>query len=302
MPIAPGVPSIVTCHDLIPLDGARPVQSGATARHPPRTCLLLQDRVGDSCTGSRATRDDVARSSPAMRRRVEVVPNGSGFSRPADERRRVRAQRVSPSPTFSSSAATSRSTTGGDWRLATMVGRRGMTPWPRLVLQVPDDSRFDEGGPGAENRGAPAGSPFDRESCPRIDGGAVQRSDTARLSFARRGVRAPGHRGDGSGVPVACSRIAALTELTGGAAALFDPGRRLARPAARTAARFPRRTREARGGGPCASGLVHLGRNGPRDLRSLRPASGVTRVSDAGRGASLARAGADGRWISWAPR
>jgi glycosyltransferase involved in cell wall biosynthesis len=28
----------------------------------------------------------------------------------------------------------------------------------------------------------------------------------------------------GSGVPVACSRIPALTELAGGAAALFDPG------------------------------------------------------------------------------
>jgi alpha-1,3-rhamnosyl/mannosyltransferase len=228
MPIAPGVPSIVTCHDLIPL--TVPGLFSPARRLAIRLAHAFAFRTASVIVAvSRATRDDVARLFPGHASKVEVVPNGSGFSRPADERRaaRVRAQLGVPEPYVlvvgSNKPHKNLGVIVEAWR--TMVGRRGDdAALPRLVFAGPRDNRFDEGGPGAQELRR-AGRLVSIGIVPEDSMAALYSGATLFVCPSRaEGFGLPVIEAMGSGVPVACSRIPALTELAGGAAALFDPG------------------------------------------------------------------------------
>jgi glycosyltransferase involved in cell wall biosynthesis len=226
MPFAPGVPSVVTCHDLIPL--VVPGLFSPARRLAIRLAHALAFRASSIIVApSRSTRDDVARLFPGHASKVEVVPHGSDFSRPADESRaaRVRAQLGVPEHYVL--------VVGGNkphknlgliveaWR--TIVDRRrDGAALPRLVLAGPRDSRFDQGGPHADELRR-AGRLISVGTVPDDALAALYSGATLLVCPSRvEGFGLPVIEAMGCGTPVACGRTPALVEVAGAAAALFD--------------------------------------------------------------------------------
>jgi len=101
--------------------------------------------------------------------------------------------------------------------------RQGGATRPALVLAGPRDSRFDDGGPPAERLRA-AGQLVSTGPVPDDALAALYSGATLLVCPSRaEGFGLPVVEAMGLGAPVVCSRIPALVETAGEAAALFDP-------------------------------------------------------------------------------
>jgi alpha-1,3-rhamnosyl/mannosyltransferase len=227
MPVAPGVPSIVTCNDLIPLTA--PGLFGRPARLAYRLAHALAFRAASAIVvPSVSTRDDVARLFPRHGRKLEVVPHGWEFADPIDEDRSVGLRRQLGVPdTYVLAVGTNKPhkylrVLAKAWE-RTLGRRRDGGKQATLVLAGPRDGRFDEGGPTGERLKAGGhllslGHVSD-EALAALYGGATLFVCPSRAE----GFGLPAVEAMGLGAPVICSRIPALVEVAGEAAALFDP-------------------------------------------------------------------------------
>jgi glycosyltransferase involved in cell wall biosynthesis len=226
MPVVPGITTVVTCYDLIPLtvrglfDPAR--------RFAFRAAHALAFRAAAAIVvPSDATARDVARVFPAHAAKIHVVPIGWEFE---------------PAP--ASGAATGVEASGIDGPFVLSVGsnkphknldvlidawsrvvdgRRGSPVQPRLVLAGPRDPRY---------RGRAAEADRLRRDGHLVTLGPV--SDARLASLYRdaalfvlpsraEGFGLPVLEAMAFGTPVVCSRIDALVELCGPSAAAFCP-------------------------------------------------------------------------------
>lgn len=225
MPFRPGVATVVTCYDMIPL-----TLRGAFAparRIAFRAAHALAFRASDAViVPSTATRDDVARLFPRTVPKIEVVPLGWEFA-PSDAGDTEPIAHRPPLPERYVLAVGSNKphknlrVLADAW--AAIVARRRDAAFPSLVLAGPRDARYDEGGASADRL--------------RRDGRLVSLgpvSDTRLAELYRgatlavcpslaEGFGLPVAEAMGFGTPVACSRIPALVELAGEAAATFEP-------------------------------------------------------------------------------
>ena len=227
MPIAPGVPSVVTCNDLIPLTA--PGLFGRPARLAYRLAHALAFRIASAIVvPSVSPRDDVARLFPQHRRKVEVVPHGWEFAEAIDEDRSARHRRQLGVPDVYVLAV---GTNKPHKNLGILVEawdsvlrrRRDDRRKVTMVLAGPRDRRFDDGGPTGERLKA-AGhlislGPVSDEALAALYGGGT----LFVCPSLAEGFGLPVVEAMGLGAPVICSRIPALVELAGAAAALFDP-------------------------------------------------------------------------------
>jgi glycosyltransferase involved in cell wall biosynthesis len=227
MPFAPGVRAVVTCYDMIPL--IVPGLFGPARRLAYRLAHTLAFRAASAIiVPSDATRDDVSRLFPGHAPKVEVLPIGWEFAatESEDQASRLRQQLGVPDE-YLLSVGSNRPHKNlrvlvDAW--TEVVNRnRGLAALPPLVLVGPRDARFDEGGPRIDH---------ERQAGHLISLGPV--SDAALAALYRgatlfvfpslaEGFGLPVIEAMGCGAPVACSRIPALMELSGDAAALFDP-------------------------------------------------------------------------------
>jgi alpha-1,3-rhamnosyl/mannosyltransferase len=227
MPVAPGVPSIVTCNDLIPLTA--PGLFGRPARLAYRLAHALAFRAASAIVvPSASTRDDVARLFPRHGRKLEVVPHGWEFADAVDDDRsaRLRGQLGVPDA-YVLAVGTNKPhknlrVLADAWE-RTLGRRRDGGKQATLVLAGPRDGRFDEGGPTGERLKAGGhllslGHVSD-EALAALYGGATLFVCPSRAE----GFGLPAVEAMGLGAPVICSRIPALVEVAGEAAALFDP-------------------------------------------------------------------------------
>jgi alpha-1,3-rhamnosyl/mannosyltransferase len=227
MPFAPGVRTIVTCYDLIPL--TVPGLFGPALRLAFRFAHSLAFRAASAIiVPSRSTRDDVSRIFPADATKVEVIPLGWEFARTesGEPAARLRHQLGIPGDYLLSVGSNkphkNLSVLVDAW--TQVVDRcRDRGALPPLVLAGPRDARFDDGGPRARQL---------RDTGHLMSLGPV--SDAALAALYRgaelfvfpsraEGFGLPVIEAMGCGAPVACSRIPALVELSGDAAALFAP-------------------------------------------------------------------------------
>jgi alpha-1,3-rhamnosyl/mannosyltransferase len=108
------------------------------------------------------------------------------------------------------------------WGMISSRGHGGATR-PGLVLAGPRDRRFDEGGALAE-RSRAGGQLVSTGPVPDETLAALYRGATLFVCPSRaEGFGLPVLEAMGLGTPVVCSRIPALVEIAGEAAALFDP-------------------------------------------------------------------------------
>jgi glycosyltransferase involved in cell wall biosynthesis len=227
MPFAPGVPAIVTCNDLIPL--TVPGLFGRPARLAFRLAHVLAFRAASAIVvPSGATREDVRRLFPRHATKLEVVPHGWEFAQAVDEDRCAVLRRQLDVPdTYVLVVGTNRPHKNlrvvvEAWGVVSEGLRRG-APRPALVLAGPRDTRFDEGGRLAE-RSIAAGELVSTGPVPDEVLAALYRGATLLVCPSRaEGFGLPVLEAMGLGTPVVCSRIPALVELAGEAAALFDP-------------------------------------------------------------------------------
>jgi glycosyltransferase involved in cell wall biosynthesis len=227
MPAAPGAPSIVTCNDLIPLTA--PGLFGPPARLAYRLAHALAFRAASAIVvPSASTREDVARLFPRHARKLEVVPHGWEFAEATDEDRSARLRRQLGVPDAYVLAVGSNKPHKNLRVLAqawerTLSRRRDGGRKAALVLAGPRDGRFDEGGPSGERLRAGGHllslGPVSDEALAALYGGAT----LFICASSAEGFGLPAVEAMGLGAPVICSRIPALVEVTGGAAALFDP-------------------------------------------------------------------------------
>lgn len=227
MPFAPGVPSIATCNDLIPLTA--PGLFGRPARLAYRLAHALAFRAASAIVvPSASTRDDVARFFPRHRRKLEVVPHGWEFAEAIDEDRsaRLRGQLGVPDA-YVLAVGTNKPhknlrVLADAWE-RTLSRRHDAGQQATLVLAGPRDRRFDEGGPAGERLKAGGRllslGPVSDEALAALYGGATLFVCPSRAE----GFGLPTVEAMGLGAPVICSRIPALAEVAGEAAALFDP-------------------------------------------------------------------------------
>jgi alpha-1,3-rhamnosyl/mannosyltransferase len=227
MPFAPGVRTVVTCYDLIPL--TVPGLFSPARRLAFRLAHGLAFRAASAIiVPSAATRDDVSRLFPAHAAKVEVLPIGWEF--PAAEGEadgsRLRRQLGVPDDYVLSVGSNKphknlRVLVEAWSQVVARSGHRdSLLP---LVLAGPRNARFDNGGPAAD--------PLLRDGR-LIDLGPVSDADLAALyrgatlfvfpSIAE-GFGLPVLEAMGHGAPVVCSGIRPLLELSGDAAVSFDP-------------------------------------------------------------------------------
>jgi alpha-1,3-rhamnosyl/mannosyltransferase len=227
MPLAPGVPAIVTCNDLIPL--TVPGLFGRPARLAFRLGHALAFRAASAIVvPSGATRDDVARFFPRHILKLEVVPHGWEFAQAVDEDRCALLRRQLGVPdTYVLAVGTNKPhknlrVLAEAWGMIS-GGRQGGATRPALVLAGPRDRRFDEGGPVADRVRATgqlvSTGPVPDEALAALYSGATLFVCPSRAE----GFGLPVLEAMGMGTPVICSRIRALVEIAGEAAALFDP-------------------------------------------------------------------------------
>ncbi len=226
MPCVPGVPSIVTCHDLIPL--TVPGLFGPAKRFAFRVAHRLAFRSASRIiVPSDATRDDVSRLFPGDAKKLEVVPWGWDFAPAAPADPAASLRRLGVPDRFVLAVGSNKPHKNlrvlvDAW--GETVGRLGDgASVPRLVFAGPRDSRFDQGGPKAD----------DLQRAGRLVSLGPVPDDTLAALYSRamllvcpsraEGFGLPVLEAMGRGTPVACSRIPALVESSGGAAALFDP-------------------------------------------------------------------------------
>jgi glycosyltransferase involved in cell wall biosynthesis len=226
MPYAPGVPAIVTCHDLIPLTVPR--LFGAAKRFAFRLGHRLAFRTAQLIiVPSVATRDDVRRLFPSHAGKIEVVPHGWDFTPDTRKGSPGSARPLGVPGRFVLAVGSNRPHKNlrvlvEAW--SQTIGRLGDDDSaPRLVFAGPRDGRFDEGGPRADEL---------RRAGHLISLGPVSDEALAALyaealllvcPSRAEGFGLPVLEAMGRGTPVACSRVPALEESSDGAAALFDP-------------------------------------------------------------------------------
>ncbi len=227
MPVAPNVPSIVTCNDLIPL--TEPGLFGRPARLAYRLAHALAFRAASAIVvPSASTRDDVARLFPRHGRKLEVVPHGWEFAEAVDGgcSARLRGQLGVPDA-YVLAVGTNKPhknlrVLADAWERRLSRRRDGATPIT-LVLAGPRDGRFDEGGPAGERLKAGGRlvslGPVSDEALAALYVGATLFVCPSRAE----GFGLPAIEAMGLGAPVICSRVPALVEVAGAAAALFDP-------------------------------------------------------------------------------
>jgi len=227
MPVAPGAPSIVTCNDLIPL--TVPGLFGGPARLAYRLAHAMAFRAASAIVvPSASTRDDVARCFPRYHGKLEVVPHGWEFAEAigGDRSHRLRRQLGVPDA-YVLAVGTNRPhknlrVLADAWERA-LSRRRDGGRKATLVLAGPRDERFDDGGPTGERLKAGGHllslGPVSDEALAALYGGASLFVCPSRAE----GFGLPVVEAMGLGAPVICSRIPALVEVAGGAAALFDP-------------------------------------------------------------------------------
>jgi len=227
MPVAPGTPAVVTCNDLIPL--TIPGLFGLPARLAYRMAHALAFRAASAIVvPSVSTRDDVTRLFPRQCRKLEVVPHGWEFTEATDDERLLRMLRERGVPgAYVLTVGTNKPhknlrLLAEAWEVM-LNRRRGRNGGATLVLAGPRDPRFDEGGPAGERLKAGGHlvslGPVSDETL-----GALYRCATLCVCPSRaEGFGLPAVEAMGLGTPVICSRIPALVEVAGGAAALFDP-------------------------------------------------------------------------------
>jgi alpha-1,3-rhamnosyl/mannosyltransferase len=227
MPFAPGVRTVVTCYDLIPL--TVPGLFGPGRRLAFRVAHALAFRAASAIiVPSRSTRDDVSRLFPTHATKVEVVPIGWEFPpAPAGADDRDLRRRLGVPDEFVLSVGSNKPHKNlrvlvEAWSQVTERARDGAAPLP-LVLAGPRDARFDEGGAAADalrraGRLLSVGAVPDAALAALYRGATLFVFPSIAEGFGLPVIEAMGH-----GAPVVCSRIRPLLELTGGAAALFDP-------------------------------------------------------------------------------
>jgi len=227
MPFAPGVPAIVTCNDLIPL--TVPGLFARPARLAFRLAHALAFRAAFAIVvPSGATRDEVARLFPRHAPKLEVVPHGWEFAQAVDEDRCALLRRQLGVPDAYVLVVGTNKPHKNLRVLAEAWGmiasrRQGGATRPALVLAGPRDSRFDDGGPPAERLRA-AGQLVSTGPVPDDALAALYSGATLLVCPSRaEGFGLPVVEAMGLGAPVVCSRIPALVETAGEAAALFDP-------------------------------------------------------------------------------
>jgi alpha-1,3-rhamnosyl/mannosyltransferase len=227
MAVAPGVPAIVTCNDLIPL--TVPGLFGRPARLAYRLAHALAFRAASAIVvPSASTRDDVVRLFPRHARKLELVPHGWEFAEAIDEDRSDRLRgRLGVPADYVLAVGTNKPhknlrVLAEAWERTLSRRRPGGRP-ATLVLAGPRDRRFDEGGPSGERLKAGGHllslGPVSDEALAALYGGATLFVCPSRAE----GFGLPAVEAMGLGTPVICSRIPALVEVAGEAAALFDP-------------------------------------------------------------------------------
>ncbi len=227
MPAAPGIPAVVTCHDLIPLVVPGIFDTGQ--RLVFRLAHLLAFRAASAIiVPSHSTARDLQRYFPRSARKVRMIP--LGFDRPclADvprARAGVAAAVAAGGPYVLAVGSNKPHKDLGvlveAW--AKMAAADGGTRGVRLVLAGPRDARYGEG----------AGAEALRREGLLVSLGIVP--DQALNELYRRallfvmpsraeGFGLPALEAMAFGAPVVCSGTAALAELCGSAAAFFPPG------------------------------------------------------------------------------
>jgi alpha-1,3-rhamnosyl/mannosyltransferase len=227
MPAAPGVPSIVTCNDLIPL--TTPGLFGRPARLAYRLAHALAFQAASAIVvPSVSTREDVARVFPRHDGKLDVVPHGWEFVNAPDEDRSARLRRQLGVPdVYVLAVGTNKPhknlrVLAEAWEIM-LSRRRDGSKKAMLVLAGPRDRRFDEGGPAGERlkaggQLASLGPVFDEPLAALYVGATLFVCPSRAEGFGLPVLEAMG-----LGAPVICSRIPALVEIAGGAATLFDP-------------------------------------------------------------------------------
>ena len=228
MPFAPGVRTVVTCYDLIPLT----VRGlfGPARRAAFWVAHALAFRAAAAIVvPSEATRRDVSRLFPTHASKVEVIPIGWRFADApdADEARRLRTRLGITGPYVLSVGSNkphkNLRTLLDAWARRVDQRRGGNTGCCSLVIAGPRDARYTGHLPQTRRL---------RDSGHLIDTGPVSDSMLSALyqgatlfifPSVAEGFGLPVIEAMGHGVPVVCSRIPALTELAGDAAAMFPP-------------------------------------------------------------------------------
>lgn len=228
MPFAPGVRTVVTCYDLIPLT----VRGlfGPARRAAFRLAHALAFRAATSIVvPSDATRRDVSRLFPAHASKVEVIPLGWRFADAPDENdaRRLRTRLGITGP-YALSVGSNKPhknlrTLLDAWSRRVDRQRGDTTGRCSLVIAGPRDARYTGHLPQARRL---------RDSGHLIDTGPVSDASLSALyqgatlfifPSVAEGFGLPVIEAMGHGVPVVCSRIPALVELAGTAAEMFSP-------------------------------------------------------------------------------
>lgn len=227
MPFAPGVDAVVSCHDLIPL--TVPGLFDAAHRLAFRVAHAVAFRAASAIVvPSRSTGNDVSRLFPAHALKIAVIPDGSELTSPASEiDERAWRHRLGVPVDYVLSVGSNKphknlSVLVDAWsRVVARSPTRGALP--SLVLTGPRDARFGEGGSDADDLRR-SGRLISLGLVPDEGLGALYGGATLFVSPSRaEGFGLPVIEAMRRGAPVACSRIPALTELAGGAAAMFDP-------------------------------------------------------------------------------
>ncbi len=227
MPFAPGVRTVVTCYDLIPL--TVPGLFSPARRLAFRLAHALAFRAASAIiVPSAATGADVARLFPAHAANVEVLPIGWEFPAGSGEadgpglRRQLGVPDDYVLSVGSNKPHKNLRVLVEAWSLVTARARNRAARLP-LVLAGVRDSRFGEGGVAADALRR-AGHLISLGPVPDASLAALYRGATLFVfpSIAE-GFGLPVIEAMGHGVPVVCSRIRPLLELSGDAAASFEP-------------------------------------------------------------------------------
>ncbi len=221
MPFAPGTPAVVTCYDLIPL--TVPGLFDRARRLVYRVANALAFRAASAIiVPSNATARDVERLFPSHAGKLHVIPAGHDLPLAAAPPGPGRPQGPYVLSVGSNKPHKDLRVLVEAW--AAVVSDGGGPPGARLVLAGPRDPRYDEGGAAAEalRRDGRLVSLGDVSDAVLID--LYRGADLFVLPSRAEGFGLPALEAMALGAPVVCSRIDALTELCGDAAAFFEPG------------------------------------------------------------------------------
>jgi alpha-1,3-rhamnosyl/mannosyltransferase len=221
MPIRPGVPSIVTCYDLIPLLVAG--LFGPARRAAYRAAHAVAFATASAIVvPSAATRDQVVRFFPRHASKVHVIPLGCAGALPGTSASGSAHRRALGVPARyvlhvgSNKPHKNLALLHRAWRRVVDGGRAGDAS---LVLVGPRDPRYDDGGSAGRNaRVYTLGEVSDEALAALYEGAALLVLPSRAEGFGLPALEAMAH-----GTPVACAEVPALVEVTAGAAALFAP-------------------------------------------------------------------------------